>query len=218
MRAIVEARAPASGARFTRALRALGDAADRHASIRHAVLHVAGPAGSNARARRGGDDRQRVADARAAMAQAQSGHIVLPPPTWTALRELEPFGTVDDALAWARKRHIVRRQPMLFEEDGRRMLLMPGAIRSTRIRAATMRRRRRGSCHWAVSGARSVRRPDASIAADIIARCHGQFWLCRWRSSWRSPSRRRNRSTTPSSPKSRRKDFSGRRSWTRSAG
>jgi len=64
--------------------------------------------------------------ARAAMAQAQSGTIVLPPPTWTALRELESFGTVDDALAWARKRHVVRRQPMLLEEDGRRMLLMPG--------------------------------------------------------------------------------------------
>jgi 8-oxo-dGTP pyrophosphatase MutT (NUDIX family) len=64
--------------------------------------------------------------ARAAMAQAQSGGIVLPPPTWTALRELESFGTVDEALAWARKRHIVRRQPMLVEEEGRRMLLMPG--------------------------------------------------------------------------------------------
>ena len=64
--------------------------------------------------------------ARAAMAQAQSGGIVLPPPTWTTLRELESFGTVDEALAWACKRHIVRRQPMLVEEGGRRMLLMPG--------------------------------------------------------------------------------------------
>jgi len=33
---------------------------------------------------------------------------------------------VDEALAWACKRHIVRRQPMLVEEEGRRMLLMPG--------------------------------------------------------------------------------------------
>ena len=64
--------------------------------------------------------------AMAAMAQAQSGHIVLPPPTWTTLRELESFVTVDEAIAWARARRIVRRQPMLVEEDGRRMLLMPG--------------------------------------------------------------------------------------------
>lgn len=64
--------------------------------------------------------------AMAAMAQAQSGHIVLPPPTWTTLRELESFVTVDEAIAWARARRIVRRQPLLVEEDGRRMLLMPG--------------------------------------------------------------------------------------------
>jgi 8-oxo-dGTP pyrophosphatase MutT (NUDIX family) len=64
--------------------------------------------------------------ASAAMAQAQSGQIVLPPPTWTTLRELESFVTVDEAIAWARARRIVRRQPMLLEEEGRRMLLMPG--------------------------------------------------------------------------------------------
>jgi 8-oxo-dGTP pyrophosphatase MutT (NUDIX family) len=61
-----------------------------------------------------------------AMVQAQSQEIVLPPPTWTTLRELEPFATVDEAIAWARVRRIVRRQPKLVEEDGRRMLLMPG--------------------------------------------------------------------------------------------
>jgi len=64
--------------------------------------------------------------AMAAMSQAQAGEIVLPPPTWTALRELESFATVEAAIVWARKRKIVRRQPMLVEEEGRRMLLMPG--------------------------------------------------------------------------------------------
>jgi len=64
--------------------------------------------------------------ASAAMSQAQAGDIVLPPPTWTALRELESFATVEEAIVWARKRRIVRRQPMLVEEEGRRMLLMPG--------------------------------------------------------------------------------------------
>jgi 8-oxo-dGTP pyrophosphatase MutT (NUDIX family) len=61
-----------------------------------------------------------------AIAQASDGAIVLPPPTWTTLRELEPFTTVDAALAWARQRKVARRQPLLIEERGTRMLVMPG--------------------------------------------------------------------------------------------
>ena len=61
-----------------------------------------------------------------AIAQAMAGDIVLPPPTWTTLRELERFGSVEDALAWARPRRIVRRMPLAFEQDGRRLLLLPG--------------------------------------------------------------------------------------------
>jgi 8-oxo-dGTP pyrophosphatase MutT (NUDIX family) len=61
-----------------------------------------------------------------AIAQAVSGEIVLPPPTWTTVRELEPFGSVDAALAWARTRTIVRRMPKLVEQGGRRMLVLPG--------------------------------------------------------------------------------------------
>ena len=52
--------------------------------------------------------------------------IDLPPPTWTTLRELEHFHAVDDALAWARGRRIVRRQPELLERSGVRMLVIPG--------------------------------------------------------------------------------------------
>jgi len=51
---------------------------------------------------------------------------VLPPPTWTTLRELEPFRSVDEALAWARGRRVVRRMPPLHIEDGVRFLLIPG--------------------------------------------------------------------------------------------
>ena len=60
------------------------------------------------------------------IAQSQRGAIVLPPPTWTTLRELEPFTSVGDAIAWARRRAVVRRMPVLLERDGRRMLLLPG--------------------------------------------------------------------------------------------
>ena len=52
--------------------------------------------------------------------------IMLPPPTWTTLRELERFRRVDDALRWAEARTIVRREPLFMEHDGRRMLLLPG--------------------------------------------------------------------------------------------
>jgi 8-oxo-dGTP pyrophosphatase MutT (NUDIX family) len=62
----------------------------------------------------------------AAIAAAASDTIVLPPPTWTTLRELEPFSSVDAALHWARTRRIARRQPKMVEDDGRRMLLIPG--------------------------------------------------------------------------------------------
>ena len=52
--------------------------------------------------------------------------IVLPPPTWTTLRELAPFGGVDEAVAWARRRRIVRREPLLVERGGERFLVLPG--------------------------------------------------------------------------------------------
>jgi 8-oxo-dGTP pyrophosphatase MutT (NUDIX family) len=61
-----------------------------------------------------------------AIRRGEEGAIVLPPPTWTTLRELEEFRSVDAALAWARQRRVERRQPRLLERDGRRMLLLPG--------------------------------------------------------------------------------------------
>ena len=61
-----------------------------------------------------------------AFAQAMRDEIVLPPPTWITLRELEPFTSVEAALAWARQRRVVRRMPKAMEQDGQRMLLMPG--------------------------------------------------------------------------------------------
>lgn len=61
-----------------------------------------------------------------AIARCRRGEIVLPPPTWTSLRELERFGSVADAIAWARTRRIARREPRFLEENGQRMLLLPG--------------------------------------------------------------------------------------------
>jgi 8-oxo-dGTP pyrophosphatase MutT (NUDIX family) len=61
-----------------------------------------------------------------AIAQAGRDEIVLPPPTWSTLREIEPLESVKDALAWARARTVVRRMPKSVEQDGHRMLLLPG--------------------------------------------------------------------------------------------
>ena len=61
-----------------------------------------------------------------AIASAVAGDIILPPPTWTTIREIEPFATVDEALAWARGRRVVRREPRALERNGVRMLLLPG--------------------------------------------------------------------------------------------
>src|SRR5258708_32917938 len=61
-----------------------------------------------------------------AIARSVKQEIVLPPPTWSTLRELEPFESVKDALAWARRRTVVRRMPKAIEQDGHRMLLLPG--------------------------------------------------------------------------------------------
>jgi 8-oxo-dGTP pyrophosphatase MutT (NUDIX family) len=63
----------------------------------------------------------------AAIAQAMRDDIILPPPTWTTLRELEAFQTVDEALDWARARVLVRRMPHhIVDADGHRLLLLPG--------------------------------------------------------------------------------------------
>ena len=66
----------------------------------------------------------------AAIAKAVAEEIVLPTPTWVTLRELEPFASVEQALAWARQRRVIRRLPrIVVAADGqgdRRILVLPG--------------------------------------------------------------------------------------------
>jgi 8-oxo-dGTP pyrophosphatase MutT (NUDIX family) len=75
------------------------------------------------------DDRETTDGAwvtpRDAIARAVQREIVLPPPTWITLRELERHATVDGALAWAAARRVSRREPSIVEEDGARVLVMP---------------------------------------------------------------------------------------------
>ena len=61
-----------------------------------------------------------------ATARCRRGEMLLAPPTWTTLRILDRFSTVDEAVAWARAQRPTRVQPRLFEVGGVRMLALPG--------------------------------------------------------------------------------------------
>jgi 8-oxo-dGTP pyrophosphatase MutT (NUDIX family) len=62
-----------------------------------------------------------------AIAAVGRGDIVLPPPTWASLRELERFPSVDAALRWARARTVYRREPRVTSDaDGIRRIVLPG--------------------------------------------------------------------------------------------
>jgi 8-oxo-dGTP pyrophosphatase MutT (NUDIX family) len=61
-----------------------------------------------------------------AIGRCERGDIVLPPPTWTSLRELEPFTSVAAALAWAAGRRVVGREPKVTEISGEHVVLLPG--------------------------------------------------------------------------------------------
>jgi 8-oxo-dGTP pyrophosphatase MutT (NUDIX family) len=60
-----------------------------------------------------------------ALEAARRNAMVLPPPTWVTLAELEPFESVDHTLAWTKRRTIVRRQPTVVVENGARTIVMP---------------------------------------------------------------------------------------------
>jgi 8-oxo-dGTP pyrophosphatase MutT (NUDIX family) len=61
-----------------------------------------------------------------ALSRGLRREIVLPPPTWTTLRELEPFADVEAILVWARTRAIAVREPQLVIRGDRRLLVLPG--------------------------------------------------------------------------------------------
>jgi 8-oxo-dGTP pyrophosphatase MutT (NUDIX family) len=76
------------------------------------------------------DEKETIASswmtAREALDCCRRDVIILPPPTWTTLRELEPFTSVDAAMTWASQRSIERREPMCLDDGGTKMLLLPG--------------------------------------------------------------------------------------------
>ncbi|MGE0461664.1 MAG: NUDIX domain-containing protein [Vicinamibacterales bacterium] len=61
-----------------------------------------------------------------AIDQCRRGQIMLPPPTWTTLRRLERHGTVDEAVAWARRVAVVRVMPGFVQTADESILTLPG--------------------------------------------------------------------------------------------
>lgn len=55
-----------------------------------------------------------------------AGEVLLPPPTWTTLKQLAAFATVDDVFRWARSKPIVRVMPGFHKDATVTMLTLPG--------------------------------------------------------------------------------------------
>jgi 8-oxo-dGTP pyrophosphatase MutT (NUDIX family) len=61
-----------------------------------------------------------------AIHECVAGRIMLPPPTWTTFRQLQPFSSVDAVFEWARTRPIVRVEPGFIKNETVTMLTLPG--------------------------------------------------------------------------------------------
>ena len=63
---------------------------------------------------------------KAAIEKFRQRELLLPPPTWTTIRQLEKLGSIDEVFAWARQRTVVRVMPGFVKTDTLTMLTLPG--------------------------------------------------------------------------------------------
>ena len=61
-----------------------------------------------------------------AIARFERRELLLPPPTWTSIRQLAKRSSIDDVFAWARRQEIVRVMPGFRKTDSEFMLMLPG--------------------------------------------------------------------------------------------
>ena len=61
-----------------------------------------------------------------AIARCLAHEIMLPPPTWTTLKQFARFASLAEAFTWAEARRIVRVQPAFLRDQQRTMLTLPG--------------------------------------------------------------------------------------------
>ena len=63
---------------------------------------------------------------REAIARFQRRELMLPPPTWTSIRQLAKHGSIDEVFRWANSRPIVRVMPGFVKNEREFMLMLPG--------------------------------------------------------------------------------------------
>lgn len=61
-----------------------------------------------------------------AIARFERRELMLPPPTWTSIRQLAKRSSIDDVFRWAAARPIVRVMPGFVKNDRGFMLMLPG--------------------------------------------------------------------------------------------
>ncbi|MGE3488825.1 MAG: NUDIX domain-containing protein [Vicinamibacterales bacterium] len=63
---------------------------------------------------------------KAAIARFERRELLLPPPTWTTIRQLEKWSSIDEVFEWARRRKVVRVMPGFVKSENATMLTLPG--------------------------------------------------------------------------------------------
>lgn len=61
-----------------------------------------------------------------AIARFERRELLLPPPTWTSLRQLAKRSSIDDVMRWTRSRPIVRVMPGFIKNEHEFILTLPG--------------------------------------------------------------------------------------------
>jgi 8-oxo-dGTP pyrophosphatase MutT (NUDIX family) len=61
-----------------------------------------------------------------AIARFERREMLLPPPTWTSIRQLGKRSSIDDVIEWARRTPMVRVMPGFRKTDTEFMLMLPG--------------------------------------------------------------------------------------------
>jgi len=61
-----------------------------------------------------------------AIARFERRELLLPPPTWTSIRQLGKRSSIDDVMQWAKLRPIVRVMPGFVKNEHEFMLMLPG--------------------------------------------------------------------------------------------
>jgi 8-oxo-dGTP pyrophosphatase MutT (NUDIX family) len=61
-----------------------------------------------------------------AIARFERREMLLPPPTWTSIRQLAKRSSIGDVIEWTRRRPIVRIMPGFRKTDAEFMLMLPG--------------------------------------------------------------------------------------------